>query len=71
MKISEGKIYKVSEIEKILGVSRLTVVRLLEKGRIKSVTHGKGENWRVIGKHLINYLEGENDEILKRIENNN
>ena len=55
MKIIEGKIYKTSEILEILQMSRPTLYRAIDDGKLKNIGV---RQVRIIGKELIKYLGG-------------
>lgn len=59
--IKECKMYSIPEICKILGYSRWTVYDLIESGRLKGIQSKNRGHWRVIGKFLLQFMEGTND----------
>jgi excisionase family DNA binding protein len=58
--ITEGKIYTVPEICELLGFHRDTVIKLIKNGNLPAFRCGTGKKsqYRIIGKNLINYMEG-------------
>jgi len=61
--ISEGKIYKMPEVTKILGMDRKTIYRLIKNGDLRAFRTSKGarSEYRIIGRNIINFVEGKDE----------
>jgi excisionase family DNA binding protein len=54
MDFNENEVYTLEETEKILKVSRSTMMRLIKKGIIRSAKVGK--QYRILGKEILRLL---------------
>ena len=54
MDFKENEVYTLEETEKILKVSRSTMLRLIKKGIIRSAKVGK--QYRILGKEILRLL---------------
>jgi len=49
------KVYKVNDLIDILGVTRVTIIKYIKKGRIKGFKIGN--SWRVTEEALLNFIK--------------
>ena len=59
--IKESKLYRVPEVCEILGITRGTLYRWIDEGRIKAIPHTKKQYRRILGKNLIAFIGGSNE----------
>lgn len=55
--LEEMKVYNLTEIEPILGVTHRTLLTYIKDGRLKSVKIGG--KWKVSGENLRKFINGE------------
>lgn len=55
--LEELKVYSLTEIEPILGVTHRTLLTYIKDGRLKGVKIGG--KWKVSGEHLRKFINGE------------
>lgn len=56
--LEELKVYSLTEIEPILGVTHRTLLTYVKDGRLKGVKIGG--KWKVSGENLKKFINGEN-----------
>ena len=56
--LEELKVYSLTEIEPILGVTHRTLLTYIKDGRLKGVKIGG--KWKVSGENLRKFINGEN-----------
>ena len=56
-KLEELKVYSLTEIEPILGVTHRTLLTYIKDGRLKGVKIGG--KWKVSGENLRKFINGE------------
>ena len=56
--LEELKVYALTEIEPILGVTHRTLLTYIKDGRLKGVKIGG--KWKVSGENLRKFINGEN-----------
>lgn len=56
--LEELKVYTLTEIEPILGVTHRTLLTYIKDGRLKGVKIGG--KWKVSGENLRKFINGEN-----------
>ena len=67
IKVEEKKLYSVEDLAKILPITPLTIRAYFRKGRIKGYKIGK--NWYVTKENLDAFLNGEEANNQRNIEN--
>ena len=67
IKVEEKKLYSVEDLAKILPITSFTVRAYFRKGRIKG--HKIGKNWYVTKENLDAFLDGEETNNWRNIEN--
>jgi len=56
--IKDAKLYRVPEICEMLNVSRPTLYKWMDEGKIKAIPHINQKYRRVFGKYLKEFLNG-------------
>ncbi len=67
MQLNENEVYTLEEAEKILKVSKSTMLRLIKKGIVHAAKIGK--QYRIMGKELLRLLSPELEDKVGKIYN--
>ncbi len=67
MELKENEVYTLEESKKILKVSQSTILRMIQKGLIRTAKVGK--QYRILGKELLRVLSPELEDTVGKAYN--
>ena len=67
MELNEDQVYTVDESQKILKISRSTLMRMIKRGLIRAAKVGK--QYRIMGKELLRVLSPELEDTVGKAYN--